>query len=79
MKHLTMVNIGDSKRSLEKIMLGTQGEEEQDNYASNRDFSATLAKDRSQGSKTSSDEKIQTINSMNPKLDEEFSRIPIPL
>ena len=79
MKHLTMMNMADSKRSLEKILLGTQADD-QDNYASsNRDFAATLAKERSQGSRTSSEEKVQTINSMNPKLDDDLQRMPIPV
>ena len=55
-----MMNLGDSRRSLERLMLGGGGQpteereerESAENLKSNRDFAATLGKEKSQGSKS---------------------------
>ena len=73
-----MGGVGESRRSLERLLIGGPVDESQEGIlgASNRDFAATLAKEKSVASKSErSDDKVpltisQNGGVMNPTLED---------
>ena len=60
--------LGESRQSLERLLLGGGADESQENFAaSQRDFSATLAKEKSIASKSESlDEPVRSTDGLGP-------------